>query len=411
MAGEKKLDMKVLATQDKLTDENMAAIQAEVLAEEGIKPVEEKKEKEVVEQEPDVEKIEEEKKAAAEAKKKEEDEAAAQETEEIKKEEERLINAKEEDLSDEEKTKRADLINARDEAKQQKETEEKKLKEDLDKEVKAYATEHKISEEEAHTDFESREKILEKYKSDPKQLALANLHLQRLYTRTQEELKTVKDAKPSQAAREIPLEAVVKLIDDGKIQLNGKAATREGLIDAYRKMNPDVTENLEDEAVIKMVAKELKENYIRSKEEQVQTISAEAKKKRTTLLEALPEADKKFLPEIQPLLDKMPDAAVMAEDYNVDALIFWAKGKTYDVDLKAFGEKEYKRGLEQAKIIAQKESPSSGGHQKVKVKSKVTLTEEQKQRALSMYEGTTFTDEEKFANYAEVMEIDNKDKK
>jgi len=407
MVVEKKLDMKVLATQDNLTDENLAAIQAQVLADEGIAPEEKE---EVLEKEPELEQTEDEKKETEDKKKKEEGDAAAAEAGEAKKEEERLLNSKEEDLSDEDKPKRAELIKVQGEAKQQKEADEKKLKEDLDKDIKTYATEHKISEDEARTDFESREKILEKYKGDPKQLALANLHLQRLYTKTQEELKTVREAKPSQAAQEIKLESVIKLIDDGKFLLNGKPAAREGLIDAYRKLKPDITENLDDEAVIKLVAEKLKENYIRSQEEQVKTISAAAKEKRTTLLNSLPEADKKFISEIQPLLEKMPDRAVMAEGYDLTAFVFWAKGKTYDADLKAVGEKEYKRGLEQAKILGQRESPSGTGKAPVKTKSKPVLTEDQQQRALEMYQGTTFTDDEKFANLAEILEIENKDK-
>ncbi len=402
-----KLDMKVLATQDKLTDDDYAAIEAGVLAREGI---ESEKKEEVAKSE--VEKKEDEQKE--EDKEKEEKEAAdatTQEAEKKKKEEDdRLINAKEEDLSDEDKPKRAELIKAREEAKQQKEADDKKLKEELDNEVKTYAEEHKISEEEARTDFESREKILEKYKSDPKQLALANLHLQRMYTKSEEARKAAEEAKPLQVAKEIPLEAVVKAIDEGKVLIDNKAVTREGLLDAYRKRNPDITDGLDDDAVIKLAAKDLKENYIRNQEETVKAISAEAKKKRSTLLESLSEADKKFIPDIQPILEKMPDKVVMSEDYSIDALIFHAKGKTYDADLKAHGEKEYKRGLEQAKILGQRENPSSSGDQKVKVKSKVNLTADEKQRALDMYDGTTFTEEQKYERYAAILAAEQKDK-
>ena len=400
MAG-KKLDMTVLATQDKLSDDDLRNIQADVLAEEGIKPPEE----EIVEKEELKEKQEE---TAEEKKEKEEREAL--EAKDKKDEEERLINAKEEDLSDEDKPKREKLVKAKDEEKKQKEEANKKLKDDLDKEVKDYAVEHKISEEEARTDFDSREKILEKYKSDPKQLALANLHLQRLYTKTQEDLKAAKEAKPTIQAKDISIEDCVKLIDDGKVLISGKPVTREKAIDMYREQFPDISENLEDEAIIKLVAKELRDGYAKKQERDSAEISSQSKDKRVTLLNSLSEVDKKFIPEIQPLLEKYPDAAIMSENFKLDDLVLWAKGKVYDKDIKEFGEKEYKRGVEQAKIIGQREgAPEGAGSQKPKSKSKATkLTEAQKQDALRKYDGTTFTDEEKYEAYAEILEIDQR---
>ena len=409
MAGEKKLDMQVLATQDNLSDEDLHNIQQEILAEEGVKSAEEER-KEVPAKEPETDEekkaAEEDVKAEEEKKKKEEEEAAAQEAEEQKQEAERLIKAKPEDLSDEDRTKREELVKSQDEAKKQQEAEDKKIREDLDKEVKTYAAEHKISEDEARTDFESREKILEKYKGDPKQLALANLHLQRLYVKTQEDLKAEKEATPLKSAKGLSSEDYIKLIDDGKVQIKGKAITREEAISIYREQFPDISENLEDDAIIKLVAKELKEGFVKNQEKQLADISNQAKERRTTLLDSLPEADKKFVSEIQPVLEKYPPAAIMSENFKLDDLVHWAKGKTYDKDLKEFGEKEYKRGLQQAKIIGQKETPQSIGGTKVKSKSKVALTDEQKKIALDMYDGTTFTEEEKFANYAELLELD-----
>lgn len=407
MVVEKKLDMQVLATQDNLSDDDLRNIQAEVLAEEGVKS-EEKEEEE--KEKPAKEQSEEEKKAETEAKEKEEKEAADKEVEETKKEAERLINAKEEDLSDEDKSKREELVKAQEAEKQQKEAESKRVKEEVEKEVKAYATEHKISEDEARTDFESREKILEKYKGDPKQLALANLHLQRLYVKTQEELKAEKEAAPLKNAKNATIDDCIKLIDEGKVLLKGKPVTREDAISIYREQYPEISERLDDDAVIRLVAEKFRDGYAKMQEREIVDLSSQAKERRTTLLNSLSEADKKFIPEIQPLLEKYPPAAIMSDNFKLDDLVSWAKGKTYDKDLKEHGEKEYKRGIEQAKIIGQRETPAGSGSGKVKTKSKVNLTEEQKQRALEMYEGTTFTEEEKFANYAEVNAIDVKQK-
>jgi hypothetical protein len=413
MAGEKKLNMQVLATQDKLSDDDLKNIQAEVLAEEGIKPPEEEvvippaKEPETEEEKKTAEDA---KKVEDEAKKKEEEDTAAKEADAQAKEAERLLTAKPEDLSDEDKTKREELVKAQETAKQEQEVQDKRVREDAEKEIKTYATEHKISEDEARTDLESRGKILEKYKGDPKQLALANLHLQRLYAKTQADLKAEQEATPLKSAKTASIEDYIKLIDDGKVQIKGKTITREEAISIYREQFPDISDGVEDVAIIKLVAKELKDGYIKSQEKEIAELSTQAVERRTTLLNSLPEADKKFIPEIQPLLEKYPPAAIMSENFKLDDIVLWAKGKAYDKDIREVGEKEYKRGLQQAKIIGQKETPLGTGSQKPKPKSKVTLTEDQKQRALEMYEGTTFTDEEKFAYYAEVNAIDIKDK-
>lgn len=416
MAGEKKgLDMKVLATQDKLTDADFQNIQAEVLAEEGIKPPEEKP---VVEEgQEHKEEGEHEGETADEkaAREKAETEAAerqaAEEAETIAAENKRLLEAKVEDLNEEEKTKREELIKAGEEAKKQKEEEDKKLQEQFDTDVKAYAVEHKVSEEEARADFESREKILEKYKSDPKQLALANLHLQRMYTKSQEALKAVEEAKPLQHAKTASLEDYVKLLEDGKIVWKDKPITKEQAISIYREQFPDIAEGLEDEAVVKLVAEKIKEGYLKSQENAIAERSSLAKEKRKTVLNSLSDNDKKYIPEIQPLLEKFPDAAILSDHFDVQDLVYHIKGKNYDRDLKELGDKEYKRGLAQAKIIGQRPGPTAQGSQKPKVKSKVTLTEAQKKDALDKYDGTTFTDEEKYEAYAELLALDQKDNK
>ncbi len=408
--GKEKLDPKVTDAAA-IEEANLKAIQEETW---GDKP-EEKKEEQAQEHQ---EESEDKEKEEAGGKSQEEQDAEAAATAEaekaataetLKKEKERLLTADPETLSDEDKVKREEFVKADEAEKAEKAQEEQKIKEEQDKEIKAYATEHNISEDEARKDFDSRQKILEKYKGDAKQLAMANLHIQRLYIKSQESLKAVQEAKPAVDAAKLPIENFVKLIDEGKVMIKGKSVTREEAIAIYREGEPELSANLDDDAVIKLVAKDIKEGYIKSQQEKVSEISSKAKEKRTALLNALPEEDKQFIPEIQPLLDKMPDSVVMDEGYNIESFVYHAKGKRYDADLKAHGEKEYKRGLEQAKILARKAGdPSSLGSNKPKLKTTVVLSEAQKQEALNMYDGTTFTEEEKFANYIEYMELDKK---
>jgi hypothetical protein len=401
MVVEKKLGVEVAEQKDRLSDNDYKAIEAEVLAEEkGDKPAE-KEEVVQEEQKEEIQETAEEK----EAREKQEQETATAEAEKLAVENKRLLEAKPEDLNDDEKSKREELLKAQEEADKEKEVEDKKFKEQLDTEVKNYATEHKINEDEARSDFESRDKILEKYKSDPKQLALANLHLQRMYAKSQEAVKAAEEAKPLKSIKALTNEDCIKLIDSGEITLKGKKITREDAIAIYREQFPDISEDLEDAAIIKLVAKEIKEGYTKNQEKSIAAISVSAKEKRSNLINSLPEEAKKYIPEIQPLLEKYPDSAVVAESFDIADLVNYVKGKHYDKDVKEFGEKEYKRGLAQAKIVGLKPTPNNQGSQRTPVKSKVNLTERQKKDALSMYEGTTFTEDEKFANYAELFNI------
>lgn len=401
-----KLDMEVLKEKENLSDDDYAAIQAKVLADEaaseGEKPPVKKEDQQEVKKEEHEGETAEEKSAREEQERKD----AEAEAEKVAAENKRLLEAKEEDLNDEEKTTRQALIKADEDARTAKEAEDKKLKDQLEVEVKAYAEEHKISEDEARTDFESREKILEKYKSDPKQLALANLHLQRMYTKSQESLKAAEEAKPLKSAKELTTEDYLKLFDDGQIKIKDKVISREDAISIYREQFPDISENLEDAAILKLVAKELKEGYTKNQEKALANLANSAKEKRATVIASLPEAAKKYIPELQPLIEKYPDRAIMSEQFDINDLVNFVKGKHYDQDLKEQGEKEYKRGLAQAKIIGLKPGPGGQGSQKSKPNaSKVSLNERQKKEALDMYDGTTFSDEEKYAKYAAVMKI------
>lgn len=392
------LDMEALKGKNNLSEEEadaigLAAIQeAEAeekkrkLPEDELPISEEGKEEELAPEDKDTEPTEEEKLAAQ---KKEEEESK-------KKEDERLLGAKDEDLSAEDKSKKAELVKAQDEAK----------KKTVEQEIEAYAKEHNVSIAEAREDLDSISKIQEKYKSDAKQLAKANLHLQRIYTKTADELKTVKDAKPSPQVREITLESVEKYIEDGKVTINGKQVSKEQIIEAYREAYPDITDTLEDDKVFKLAAKEYKERLEKVIEQQKSEIVVKAKEKRETVLNSLSEADKKYLPEIKPLIEKLSDAQIMDEHFSVETYIHYVKGKLYDETIKrledekkAFGEKEYNRGLEEAKILGIKRQPDG----KPPKDGNVSLTDAQKKRAREMFDNPGITEDQAYQLYKDYL--------
>lgn len=414
--GEKKLDLKTLEGQTNLTDE-----QADLVAKEAIAEAE-AEEKKVAGKEDELPKEVQEEIAAA---KKKEEEAAAKEKGELTgdellvakdealtveqktqkaelvkkkeedktKEEERLLSAKDEDLNAEDKTKKVEVVKVRGEAKNK----------TVQEEIKAYATELGVSEEEAKEDLEHITKIQEKYKDDPKQLAKANLHIQRLYTRTQEELKTLKTPAPP---REATLEGVTKWMEDGNVtDPKGNKLSKEQIIQAYREVNSDL-EALDDEAIFVRAAKEYQAVINKSIAEAQTQLGPKAKEKREKILTSLSEEDKRFLPTVKPLIEKLSDAQVMDDKFNIQTYVTYAKGEIFDATLerlekekKEIGEKEFKRGLEEAKILGEKKPPDG----KPPVSKGTSLTVAQKTRAREMFDSPEITEEQAYKLYQDYL--------
>ena len=370
------LDLEALKDKTSLSEEDIAAIGQSVLDDEKPEPKDEEKKDTEPKDEgtPDSDKDKETSESLKEEKAKEE---AAK---------------KEEEKSEEDKAKEAEVT-----------------KKAFEEELAVYAKESEMTVEEARKDLESIGKIQEKYKNDPKQLAKANLHLQRFYTKTQEELKEIKEAKAALPPQQITHDTIVKLIDDGKLNVKGKAATREDVITAYREQEPDLTETIDDEGVLKLAAKAIKEGFIAQQREHTALQATQAKEKMSKLISDLSEEDKQYLPDIKPILDLQKDATVMKESFNLNDFVLWAKGKKYDTALKESEEKGYKRGLEEAKILGEKK-PGSGGKPPVDTKSKRTLSSEEKQRAYEMFDNLGLTEAQMIDSYIEVLEAEKKKK-
>ncbi len=320
-----------------------------------------------------------------------------------KKETDRLLNAKDEELSEEDKPKKAELVKA-------KETETVKA---VEKEISDYAKEHNITVEEAKADFESIAKIQEKYKSDPKQLARANLHLQRLYSKTEEEAKAFKEIKANQPVEEVTIEAVEKFMESGKITVGGKSASKEQIIEAYREANPDLTDTLDDDKVFKLAAKDYHVQVVKSIDSQKSELSIKAKEKRLAIFDSFAEADKKYIPEIKPIIEKVSDSQLMDSAFSLNPYIAYAKGKIFDETVKRFdqekkdyGEKEYQRGLGEAKILGEKRPPGGGGGAPPKGKE-TSLTEEQKKRALEMFDQKEISEAQAYQLYKDYLKETN----
>ena len=310
----------------------------------------------------------------------------------VKKEEDELIAKDDKDLSDEEKTRKVDIVKAR----------EEDVTKTAEEEVKSYAKEHEVTEEEAREELESIAKIQEKYKDDPKQLAKANLYLQRLYSKLEKDTKAEAEAKPP---AEVTVEAVEKYIEDGQLKVDGKSITKEQTIKAYKDAYPEITEDMEDEKVFKLAAKEWKQVLDKENVKAKGAVSVKAQEKRGSMYDSIPEEDKKFIPDVKPLIEKLSDTQIASEGFDVNTYVQFVKGKNYDSDTKkltdekkTFGIAEYKRGLEDSKILGTKRAPEGGAPSD----KKTTLTDAQKKRAEEMFDSPGITKEmayESFKDY------------
>jgi len=329
----------------------------------------------------------------------------AKEISEKQEEDERIVNAKDEDLDKDQKARKAELLKSKENSK----SEEEKQKE-LEGEVDAYALEHSVSKEDARKDIESISKIVDNFKGDPKKLAKSLHHLQRITSKTQEELKAFRNAPPAPTS-EPTIKGIVEAIDNGELLLDGKKATKDAVIDRYRIKNRDLGDDVSDETIMKLVAKDMLAGYESWKKDNLTKLSSAAKEKKEKLLGELSEKDKEYLPIIKPIIDAHTDAQIMSENYNLKDFIQWGKGQDAEAREKAAEDRGFKRGVEARKILGEIKKPGEGSP-KVKGGTKTTLTDAQKKEAEDFYANDNIPLTRKYELYTEIVtrEKERKDK-
>lgn len=381
--------------------------------------------KEVVE---DITKFEEE--LSEEEKKVIEDKKKEEENEDKPKTEEELLSANPDDLKEDEKTKRTELIEAEEtETKRlldMKEEEaegddvekrktavlknETKEKEKFETKVTTYAEEKKVSVDDARKILESADKIVEKYSGNSEQIAIANLGLQHLVAKKDEEILAVKQEanqpKRPQSARE--WEVAIK--EQGLTRTDGKYVGWEKVVEDYRAKNESETDGMEDEQVLRIVAKEI---YLRQGaflKEQTLKAKSDADEKRTQLVDAIPEKDKQYADEVKTLLKTVPDRVILSENYDIEHSLRWARGGHFTPDKiaeleKAAELKGFQRGQASKKII----SGPAGQSGPPKTKGVITWTEKEKNEAWDMFPNVE-DEKERYNLYKDVKDSREKNK-
>ena len=384
--------------------ENAAAeARKEIAVEKGEKPKEEAEEKpkekpkkEPEEKTEEIEESAEEKAVKAKADEDKEKAKAEKEAAKKKEEEETLIKTEDKDLDEEKRYKKIALIKIRDD-------EKKKVE---DEALKTFADKHKISVEKAREELEHITKIKDKYKDDDRELPLAFLNIQRLYTKTQEDLKKIQEAAPIKSIERLTDDDIIKdIIDAGKITIKGKPATREQIIESYRVSHPN-SENIDDDTVLAMTAEKIRQGLINQRTNQSHDMKLKAKDKRAEVISSIDEKDKEFLETVKDVVNNHSDEAILSDSFSVQDVIRWAKGEKYDElvskhadEIKKAHDEGFRKGKEDAKILGIKSSETTP---KESGKKAVSLTDVQKKEALDMFDTDSMTDDEKFQSYIEV---------
>jgi hypothetical protein len=386
-------------------DDIAASAREEVDVESGKKPApkegekkeekaEEKKEdKKVAEgEETEVEKIAKAKEEEDKTKAKEAKEAAKK-----KEDEDALIAKDDKDLDEDERYKKIAITKLRDDDKKKAE----------DEAVKGFADKHKLSVDKAREELEHIVKIKEKYKDDDRELPLAYLNIQRQNTKLSEDLKKVQEAAPIKSIERASDEDILKdIVDAGKITIKGKPGNREQLIEAYRATHPNM-DAVEDDAVLSMVANQIRQGLMHQRSTQIQEMKLQAKDKRVEILNSIEEKDKVFAEIVKGVVDNTSDEALLSPSFSVQDVVRWAKGEKYDDlvksqadEIKKAHDEGFRKGKENAKILGIKtsETPAEGK----KGSKTVTLSESEKEEARMMFDIPSMTDEEKFKEYLEV---------
>ncbi len=371
--------------------------------EKGEKPPEEDKDKtkETPAKEPLASETEEQKAAKAKADEAKLKEKEAADAAKKKEDEDKLVNTKDEDLDDGKKYQKLTILKAREE-------EAKKAEETA---LKAFADKHKLSVEQAREELGHISKILEKYKGDDKELPLAYLNMQRLYTKAQEDVKKLQEAVPIKSIEKLTDDDIVRdVIDAGKIKIKGVSATREQIIERYKATHPKL-ETVDDDTIISMVANDIRQGLITQRTNQLQEAKIKAKDKRVEVLNSISEADKDFTETVKNVVENTSDEAILSDSFSVQDIIRWAKGEKYDElvskhteELKKAHDEGFKKGQENGKILGIKgaETTPKEGNKGAKT---VTLTEAQKKEALDMFDIPSMTDDEKYESYIEVKKL------
>lgn len=270
--------------------------------------------------------------------------------------------------------------------------EESARKEAIQRDAKEYALEHGVTEKEALKQVEHFYNVRSKFKDDPKEMSKALYHLNAKLTQQAQELAAIKNAPK-----------------EGEVVIGGKKLSkdefRDLLVEKYREAHRELTDDLDDDKVHALAKKEFDDRVRIESDKRSRHIQDAAEKKKQSILESLPEADKRFAKTIGTALSRVSTADLAAEDFSAEDYIAWARGQFYHSDMADAEKRGYERAMKEKKILGQKPENASGAGSGAPSKKGggAGLTPDEQDRALDMYKSSTVSDAEKFKMYEDFL--------
>ena len=237
-----------------------------------------------------------------------------------------------------------------------------------EEQIQEHAIKNSLTFAEAKEELTQVKAVAEKYKGNPIEMAKALRSTQSAYDKLKAEA-----AKPKTVIQQDP-----------RLEINQYVAQNKAkLVEQYRAKYPAKSDLMTDEAILEDVTEIASQRHAAWRQEEAQKIKASAGQKRESSLAEIPDADKRYIPDVKALLQRYSDAEVMDESFNVRDVIAWAKGQRFDDEVKAAEERGYKRGQEETKIIGAK--TGAEGKPPAKKPESTGLSDKQKARAHEMF--------------------------
>jgi len=304
-----------------------------------------------------------------------------------------IISVEEDTLSDEDKQRRTGIIKVRDDA----------VAAEFEKEVELYSKAEKMTIDEAKKAIEAEKKLAEQYQNDPRKLSRTARYWQSQHAKLEAKVKS-------------NAEATSNRLGENDIIIQGKKTTfdaaKDVMVDAFRNQFGDDVIDKTDDEIFEIAKSDYKSRVHAHYEQQAVKIADEAKMKRAKMILELPDHAKPFRKEIEDTLNILPDSKIAEHDYSPDGIIEWVRGRHYTPDkLKEIEEAAFKRGRENAKILGEKVGTPAGASKTSKSdlapsadKEVESMTRDQKDQAMNMFDGIKHWDEQKkFKEYISVM--------
>lgn len=271
-------------------------------------------------------------------------------------------------------------------------------KKDTAQQEDAYITEYAkssgLSVDDAKEEVGKLRAISAKYGNDPVKLAKAYREVQSAYDK--QKVTASSNVNPAVAA----IAANPRSYVIGEVKKNAQK-----LIEEFRSENPARTRDMDDE----QVTEEIVERGTLAIKHQIRDYEIQLKKdasnKRDEFIKSIPEADRRYLPEIKPVLEQLPDYQIIGKDFRFEDLVSWAKGKSVDRLVKEAEDrvrKEYEN--KDKKIVGEisKSPQTTKVKQAVETSKGAGLSKWQKDQALQMFASSPMTDDEKYDAYIDV---------